>query len=205
LALHSSPEDRRLRPKAHEACEDKGSRGRLLFRKCTLPPTGHRLRRGQTRPTAGTSDPTRRLEHLGHDVTFAYVPYEDADFKAMEKRLGHRLRILQAQSPPFESVVARVKRKIKRKLGLASAHIWDVDEWFDDDLIPQVITLQNAESFETVLIEHVFLSKLASIFPTDVRTVIDTHKIFGDLHKRYLKNGLNPNGLQPRPRKRSVL
>jgi hypothetical protein len=30
------------------------------------------------------------LEHVGHDVTFAYVPYEHADPKAMEKRLGHR-------------------------------------------------------------------------------------------------------------------
>jgi polysaccharide biosynthesis protein PslH len=139
------------------------------------------------------------MEHLGHDVTFAYVPYEDADFKAMEKRLGHRLRILQAQRPPFESVVARVKRKMGRKLGLASAHLWGVDEWFDDGLIPQIVDLQNAESFETVLIEYVFLSKLASLFPQGVRTVIDTHDIFGDRHKHYSKNGLSPTWFATTP------
>jgi polysaccharide biosynthesis protein PslH len=131
------------------------------------------------------------LEHLGHDVTFAYVPYEHADFKTMEKRLGHRLRILQAQSPPFQSVVARVKRKMRRELGLPSAHLWGVDEWFDDGLIPQIVDLQKAESFETVLMEYVFLSKLASLFPKYVRTVLDTHDIFGDLHRHYSKNGLS--------------
>jgi polysaccharide biosynthesis protein PslH len=134
------------------------------------------------------------LEHLGHDVTFAYAPYEcgSVDYKAMQERLGHRLRILRSQRPPFPSTTGRVKRKIRRALRLSSAHLWDVDEWFDERLVSQVVSLHKTGKFETVLIEYVFISKLAMLFPKSVRTVIDTHDLFGERHNHYLKNGLDP-------------
>ena len=134
------------------------------------------------------------LLHLGHDVTFAYVPYEHGsdDCDAMERRLRQRLCILQATPPPFPTRIGRMKRRIKRVLRLPSVHLWGVDEWFDDELLPQVKRLQSANNFEVVLIEYVFLSKLASAFPKSVRTVIDTHDLFGDRHKYYLKNKLHP-------------
>jgi glycosyltransferase involved in cell wall biosynthesis len=141
------------------------------------------------------------LERLGHDVTFAYVPYEhgDVDYMAMETRLGHRLRVLQSNRPPFPSSVGRFKRKIRRALKLPSAHLWDVDEWFDDALLSQVKKLQIAENFETVLIEYVFLSKVVSVLPKTVRTVIDTHDLMGNRHKHYLKFGLNPTWFMTTP------
>jgi polysaccharide biosynthesis protein PslH len=139
------------------------------------------------------------LEHLGHDVTFAYVPYETADYKAMERRLGHRLRILQSEGPPIRRLAGRAKRKIQRALRLRSAHLWRVDEWFDDRLLSQVTSLQNTECFDTVLIEYVFLSKLVSVLPNSVRTIIDTHDLMGDRHKLYLKSGIQPVWFATRP------
>jgi glycosyltransferase involved in cell wall biosynthesis len=132
------------------------------------------------------------LEHLGHNVSFAYVPYETADYKAMEKRLGRRLHILRSERPPFPSIVGRTKRKIQRTLRLKSAHLWRVDEWFDDGLLSQVKHLHNSEHFDTVLITYVFLSKLAEVFQNSVRTIIDVQDIMGDRHKVYLKWGLQP-------------
>jgi polysaccharide biosynthesis protein PslH len=134
------------------------------------------------------------LESLGHDVTFAYVPYEHGndDCEAMERRLHHRLCVLQTPGPPFQSQFARLKRKIKWVLGFPSAHLWNVDEWFDDGLLPQMMSLQNAENFDCVVIEYVFLSKLVSVFPKSVRTIIDTHDLFADRHKHYLENGMKP-------------
>src|SRR3974377_1355059 len=104
------------------------------------------------------------LEYLGHNVTFAYVPYEHGsdDCDAMERRLRDRLCILQATQPPFPSRLGGVKRKIRTALRLPSVHLWHVDEWFDVGLVPQIATLQSANKYETVLIEYVFLSKLAS-------------------------------------------
>lgn len=34
------------------------------------------------------------LVHLGHDVTFAYVPFETADYQKMRVRLGDRLAVM---------------------------------------------------------------------------------------------------------------
>jgi polysaccharide biosynthesis protein PslH len=136
----------------------------------------------------------RALEHLGHDVTFAYVPYEygNVDYSAMRGRLQHRLRILETLRPPFPSGTAKLRRRLSRALRLSSAYLWDVDEWFYDGLVPQIMDLHEAENFETVLIEYVFLSKLACFFPKFVRTIIDTHDLFGNRHKHYLTNGLQP-------------
>jgi glycosyltransferase involved in cell wall biosynthesis len=147
-------------------------------------------------PTAGNrarvSNLITILQHLGHDVSLAYVPYETADYNAMQTRLGHRLHILHAECPPFSSIAGRAKRKIQRVLRLKSAYLWRVDEWFDDRLLSQVKNLQNTEHFDTVLIEYVFLSKLRSAFSDSVRIIVDTHDIMGDRHKIYLNSGLKP-------------
>ena len=132
------------------------------------------------------------LEQLGHDVTFAYVPYEPADYEAMERRFGRRLHILRSEGPPVHSRAGRAKRKILCALGLRSAHVWCVDDWFDNGLLSQVTQLQNAGGFDAVFIEYVFLSKLATIFPDSVRTIIDTHDLMGDRHKLYLDSGMQP-------------
>ena len=132
------------------------------------------------------------LVRLGHDVTFAYVPYETADLDKMGARLGHRLHVLRASPPPFQSVTARLQRRLRRTIGLESVHLWKVDEWFDDGLEPQVQLLHSKESFDVVLLEYVFLSKLATHLPECVRTIIDTHDLMGDRHKLYLDAGMTP-------------
>ena len=58
------------------------------------------------------------LTRLGHDVTFAYVPYEPADHDAMRNRLGERLRVLRSDAPPFPTFSGRVKRKLARSPAL---------------------------------------------------------------------------------------
>src|SRR5215471_20044658 len=70
------------------------------------------------------------LCRLGHDVRFAYVPYYDelADYDKMTQRLGDRLRILHAAAPPFQNIVAKLQRKIKRRFRFKSALSWRVDD-----------------------------------------------------------------------------
>jgi polysaccharide biosynthesis protein PslH len=132
------------------------------------------------------------LVGLGLDVTFAYAPYESSDIEAMRVRLGPHLRVLRATPPPFPKFVPRLQRKISRTFGLASAHLWRVDEWFDEALTSQILRLQAEERFDSVLIEYVFLSELAAHLPTHVRTVVDTHDLMGNRHERYLRAGMRP-------------
>lgn len=116
-------------------------------------------------------------------MTFAYVPYQSADYRAMERFLGRRLRILRSDGPPEYTLTSRAKRKILRALGLRSAHLWCVDDWFDNGLLSQVLRLQNTEGFDTVLNEYVFLSKLAAAFPESVRTIVDTHDLMNGFNR----------------------
>ena len=110
----------------------------------------------------------------------------------MRARLGDSLHVLQATPPRFPKLPGRLQRKVGRTFGLKSAHLWRVDEWFDEGLIPQVRCLQAKESFDSVLIEYMFLSKLAINLPACARTIIDTHDLMGDRHKRYLQPGMRP-------------
>jgi polysaccharide biosynthesis protein PslH len=139
------------------------------------------------------------LQHLGHDVTFAYAPYEAADYKAMERRFGRRLHILRSEGLPIHTLAGRAKRKVLRALSLRSAHLWCVDDWFDNGLLSQVTRLQSTGGFDTVLIEYVFLSKLATAFPKSVRTIIDTHDLMGDRHKTYQNSGMQPIWFATKP------
>jgi len=139
------------------------------------------------------------LVRLGHEVTFAYVPYDPADYDKMRERLGGRLRIMHAAAPPFKTFSSRLRGRVKREFGLKSGYLLRVDEWFDDGLLPQIQRLHQKQCFEVVLIEYVFLSKLACGLPTSVRTIIDTHDLMGDRHKQYFSAGMQPTFFATKP------
>jgi polysaccharide biosynthesis protein PslH len=139
------------------------------------------------------------LVRLGHEVTFAYVPYDFADYEKMSERLGKRVRILHAAAPPFKTFSSKLRGRVKRAFDLKSAYLSKVDEWFDDGLLPQIEHLHEKECFEAVLIEYVYLSKLVCALPRSVRTIIDTHDIMGDRHKQYLRVGMQPSWFATKP------
>jgi polysaccharide biosynthesis protein PslH len=158
-------------------------------------------------PTAGNrarvSNLLSALEDLGHHVSFAYAPYEEFDPGAMRSRLHHRLHILKAGKPPFPlpGIIPRARRRIARSLRLSSMYLSLVDEWFDDHLLPQIKCLHEVENFEVALIVYVFMSKVISVLPKSVRTIIDTNDLMGDRHKTYLNSGLQPQWFSTKPKK----
>lgn len=135
----------------------------------------------------------KAIESLGHDVSFAYVPYEPADLKAMSCRFKNRFHLLSSTGPPaLGKKFSKLKRRLRRALQLESGYKWGVDEWFDDGLSDQVTAIHERMTFDTIVIEYVYLSKLATLFGPSVRTIIDTHDIMGDRHKMYLAAGIEP-------------
>ncbi len=132
------------------------------------------------------------LEVLGHDIYFAYGPYEPGEYNAMEKRLGTRFRALRSKGPPSTRIMGRAKRKVLRLLRLRQPYLWEVDEWFDDGLLAQVADLHRRERFEAVLVEYVFLSKIIKAFPDSVRTIIDAQDLMANRHQVYLSHGMAP-------------
>jgi glycosyltransferase involved in cell wall biosynthesis len=85
-------------------------------------------------------------------------------------------------------------------LRLSSIYLSSVDEWFDDRLLPQIKGLHEVETFEVALIVYVFMSKVISVFPKSVRTIIDGNDLMGDRHKHYLNSGLQPQWFSTKPK-----
>ena len=94
---------------------------------------------------------------------------------------------------------ARLRRRVLRHLGRASAHVWDVDDWYDPGLTPQLAALHAQHGFDAVCVEYVFMSKALEAFPAGVVKILDTHDCFADRHLHYLRAGKQPEWFSTTP------
>lgn len=134
------------------------------------------------------------LSAAGHELYFAWVALEEGDRIAMTKHFDGAFTELMYREPKaVSSVSARLWRRMLRQLGLASAYVWGVDDWYDPALTPQLTALHEKYRFDVVFVEYVFLSRAFEAFPDNVIKVIDTHDRFADRHLHYLRAGKQPN------------
>jgi glycosyltransferase involved in cell wall biosynthesis len=131
------------------------------------------------------------LMAAGHSVHFAWAALEDGDRIAMMKYFGYGFTELSYRAPSI-SLIARLRRRVQRKLGWASAYVSDLDDWYDAGLTPQLAALHAQHGFDAVFVEYVFLSKALEVFPTSVVKILDTHDRFADRHLHYLRAGKQP-------------
>jgi len=133
------------------------------------------------------------LMAAGHELHFAWVALEDGDRIAMMKHFDGRFTELKYQVPKtVNGVSARLRRSMLRRMGQASAHVWGVDDWYDQGLTAQIRALQAQHGFDGVFVEYVFMSRALEAFPAEVVKVIDTHDRFADRHLHYLRAGKQP-------------
>lgn len=55
-----------------------------------------------------------------------------------------------------------------------------------------ILGLHRQYNFDIVIVEYVFFSKALTYFPPGVFKIIDTHDVFTDRHKMFLKNNIRP-------------
>ena len=134
------------------------------------------------------------LTAAGHELHFAWAALEDGDRIVMMKHFDGGFTELMYRIPKtVSSMAARLRRQVLRKLGLASAFVWGVDDWYHPALTPQLTALHEKYRFDVVFVEYVFLSRALEAFPDEVIKVIDTHDRFADRHLHYLRAGKQPN------------
>ena len=104
----------------------------------------------------------------------------------MERRLRHRLHVLRSGAPYHDTCRQSQTQDITGTKSQISSFV-GVNDWFDDKLLAQARVLQNRRSFDFILVEYVYLSKLSTAFPHSVCTIIDTHDLMGDRRKIYLQ------------------
>ena len=108
----------------------------------------------------------RALKDNGHEVHFAIIPMEDGDAKSMAAFFDDKLTILPYRPTKGHArFFPRLKRYALRKLGSARAHVWGVDDWYDDGLSRAVADLYARERFDAAIAVYVFVSKALEALP----------------------------------------
>jgi glycosyltransferase involved in cell wall biosynthesis len=131
------------------------------------------------------------LRMLGHEVHFAFAAMEEGDLDAMRAFFGaERLHIGEYHPPPaLTSKAAMLWRRIRRRLGMASGHIYGVDDWYDPALDAFYKYLAVSTHFDVVIAEYAFLSRALACFGESTTKIVDTHDRFTNRHEMFLAAG----------------
>lgn len=134
------------------------------------------------------------MGRLGYGVDFAHVEFQTGDAEAMRAYWGDRYHPIAYAKPwrkhrvgPF-AVPDRFSGYFIRR---GMAHM-PIDYHHDPATGPRVRELAEAIQPEVVLAHYVFFSALLDELPAGPRKVLDTHDVFADRGKAFLKLGRAP-------------
>ena len=129
------------------------------------------------------------LREAGHQICFFFIDLGDGDNSAMGNAwdcfwpFPYQL--------PDASMGKRALDLLSNKLRLGLYLPYGVDDWYQEILDKELQALKSRMDFDAVLVEYVFFSKALKVFPESLK-ILDTHDIFGDRHKLFLKHGKRP-------------
>lgn len=132
------------------------------------------------------------IKELGHDFYFAHVELESGDRNAMKKFWGDDSCFFIPHTRPNKPLF-RIKRKLKSLIRKGPIHTYAIDAWYDNSIDGHLKKLYQRIRFDIVVVEYVFFSKALKCFPNHVLKIIDTHDIFTNRHKIFLKNNVIHN------------
>lgn len=73
------------------------------------------------------------------------------------------------------------------------ADAWGPDDWYDFAIHEAGKALSKTWRYNLCIVNYAWCSKIFEILPPDVVRVLDTHHVFGDLHKRLFASGVRPD------------
>jgi glycosyltransferase involved in cell wall biosynthesis len=138
------------------------------------------------------------LREIGHDVYFMHVEQEWGDAQAMRENWGDRY--MPVDYMWRQSIARIVARRIAWSVWRDRAYIHGLDEWYDPAIDTAIDALDRRVGFDAVIVEYVFMSRALLRFRNDVLKVIDTHDVFANRHRHYLRNNQPPVWFSCSPR-----
>lgn len=130
------------------------------------------------------------IRKLGYDLIFLHVELDAGDTKAMREYWGEcyiRCKYIKPRNS-----CNNILRRIYKKLGIHAAYKYSLDEWYDNSTDSFISELHNKYRFNAVISEYVYMSRSLNNFGPEVTKIVDTHDVFTDRHKHYLREGQQP-------------
>ena len=136
---------------------------------------------------------TNLLNSFNHNnvkVDYLHVLMYDGDNKKMEKSelIDNYYRY---QFTPDTTIYSKLRLLIRRTLDIVNKiHLpYKIDEYCNTNICKYARELCDKNKYDCVIIEYVFLSRIFSYLDKNIVKVLDTHDIFANRHKRYVKDG----------------
>lgn len=145
-------------------------------------------------PTSGSrvriSTIIANLKRMGHEVHLLHIERERGDRQKMREVWGDTYHATTYK--PHRDLVHRAIRRFGALLNSEWRYRYSADEWWDKGANAVITRLQQRFTFEVVMVEYVFFSKALTLFEPGVLKILDTHDVFSDRHRVYLRNGMQP-------------
>lgn len=139
------------------------------------------------------------LRELGHDVYFVHIQETPGDEESMQQCWQEKYDAIPYKRPKsgYKIPAKRIDRKIIRKVqsilwGSDANYTYLLDHWYDHSVNKFLQQLAQKINPDVVIVEYVFFSQALNCFSQNVLKIIDTHDIFADRYKIYLKNNQSP-------------
>ncbi len=148
------------------------------------------------------------LEALGFEVHVVVLLRGDADTAAMQRAYGERLHLVPYTRPPRrESTAGAWARRVRQIADEDTRYALGGDDWYDDATDAVLDQLDRDLGFDLVVVEYAYLSRALLRMKSAKLKVIDTHDIFANRHRVFLKAGMSPSyySTTPAEEKRCLL
>ena len=140
----------------------------------------------------------RSLRDLEYDVHFVHIQETPGDDEQMRQAWGvDHFHCIPYQRPKtnfknLPRLTRKVFKRIRSIFDQNTRYICSVDDAYDNQINHTLTALAQKLQPDIVIGEYIFFSKALDCFGSNVLKIIDTHDIFADRHKVYLKNGETP-------------
>ena len=119
------------------------------------------------------------LQRWGHTIHFLFLDkaVEKSDGQAMERQWDSFWCIAwrQPKVPWRKRWFDSLTRILKSNRVLP----YKIDDWFDNSIIPAVQNISITLNPDIVMVEYAYISKILSLFDSNILKILDTHDVFG--------------------------
>ena len=136
------------------------------------------------------------LQTAGHEIYFFFLDFGNGDNETMREKWDMFLTL--PYRFPRPSIDRRMRDFISKNLKVDLYKPYELDDWYRNRLDKEFEKLNDKFSFDVILVEYVFFSKAFLSFAEAVK-ILDTHDIFGDRHKMFLKHNQQPTWFYTTP------
>ena len=134
-----------------------------------------------------------QLVQFGGEVTFVHMNKNRGDPLAMNEYFDGRfyeIGFKEQQHPIQLNRAQKIDAKLRPN---AYRYNQFINNWYDDSLHSELANIVAEVQPDIALIEYVMMAKALQCFDAKTTTVIDTHDLFANRYKKFMRAGVKPN------------